>query len=113
MINKNNGDFTIQTGYLRDHVCKLTQEKKIAAHLYEHVVVMKNLSDPADSYKYYSILRDVEKLIAYFQKMSDALSYIEQEATSVSRYIGQVIDENTDRVNYIVSDTFYDVDPKL
>ena len=97
-----NGLF-VDTGFLRDHVSKLRQEKKIASELYENVKNMKNLSDPTVAYQYDSILRDIQQLIDYFAKMADSLAHIEDEAIQLSQEINQLIEDGTDETNRRVS----------
>lgn len=103
-MNKH-GSF-VDTGLLRDHVSKLRQQKKIASKLYDNVAAMKRLSDPADAYQYNSILRDVQQMIDYFDRMAKELDHIEDEAIELSHRIGEMIEESTDRTRRTTSKNF-------
>ena len=95
----------VDTGLLRDHVSKLREQKKLASELYAHVLAMKNSSDPTVSYQYNRILHDVEQLVAYFAKMSQVLSVVEEDAVQLGRQIECVIDNDTDELKHDVSKT--------
>ena len=105
MIKDNNG-FLVDTRYLRDHVLKLNDEKKKADRLYGQIAVMRSMDDPAVSQKYYKILWEIDKLIVYFQRMSDALEHIEQDAIQLSSTIRQSIDDSSDTVRNATSKSF-------
>ena len=67
---------------------------------------MKRLSEPAEAYKYNSILRDVEQMVNYFSRMVTVFDQIEYEALGASRKIAAIIDNDTDRTRHINSKTF-------
>lgn len=96
----------VDTGLLRDHVSKLHEEKKHVYRLYENVATMRRLSDPAVSYQYDSILRDIEQLLEYFSRMADSLSYADDEAVALSRVIGKIVESDTEHTRRLTSDTF-------
>jgi hypothetical protein len=102
------GALFVNTGYLRDHVSKLRAQKKIALELRENVEKMKKLSDPeSDSYyKFNSILREIEKMIGYFEKMADSLDDISDEATRLSRTMGRIIEDDIESTNFESSKAF-------
>ena len=99
----NNDALFVDTGCLRDHVSKLREEKKLAARLYENVLVLRRLSDPSTSYQYNSILRDVNQMIEYFERMASVLNRIDDEAIRLSREIKHTIEEDTEATRYITA----------
>lgn len=99
-------DFFVDTGLLRDHVSILREERKNASRLYANVATMRSRSDPADVYKYNSLLRDIELLISYFDRMANVLSNAEDEAVHMSHEIGCIIEEDTMRTRRAVSQSF-------
>ena len=103
MIENN---FLVDTRYLRDHVLKLYEEKKLANQIYDKVSVMRNIDDPAVSQKYNSILYETRQLIDYFQKMIDTLNQIEQETIRLSNSIKFNIEGNTETVRDATSKSF-------
>lgn len=96
----------VDTGLLRDHVSKLRQQKKIASRLYENVAAMKRLSDPSVAYQYNSILRDIQQMIDYFDRMAKELDHIGDEAVELSHRIGKIIEESTERTRSTTSKNF-------
>jgi len=91
---------------LRDHISKLREERKLAARLYENVLAMKRCSDPAAAYQYDPILRDIDQLEEYFQRMASFLAEVEDEAVRLSNKLGRMIDEDTDSTRRTTSGTF-------
>ena len=100
-----NGLF-VDVGLLRDHISKLREEKKLAQRLYDNVVAMRNYGDPSMYGQYRAVLRDVEQLIEYFDRMAKVLSDAEVEAVRLSRTVGARIKEDTDRVRHTSSHAF-------
>ena len=94
----------VNTGLLRDHVVKLREEKKIAIQLYESVLIMKKLSDPAVSYQYNSILYNIDQMIEYFDRMAKLLADVEDDATHLAMEIKMIIEDNTGQTRRRVSD---------
>ena len=99
-----NGLF-VDTGYLRDHVYQLRQQKKLAARLYENVAAMKHHSDPSLSYQYYPILQDVETLMEYFQRMANVLAEVDDDVVQLRNELGKLIESDTDRAHHTISNT--------
>lgn len=97
-----NGTF-VDTGLLRDHVSKLREQRKTAVKLYENVRMMKQLADPAEAYQYDSILRNVNQLIEYFDRMSKVLAEVEDDAIVLSHRIKALIQEDADRAHHEIS----------
>ncbi len=102
----------VDTGYLRDHVSNLRQEKKIALELYEKVKAIKSLFDPTMCdpliiHRCNVLLGDIERLSGYFGRMADTLEHIDDEVVQLSRALGNLIEEDTERTNYIVSNTIH------
>lgn len=95
-------DFYVDTRLLRDHVSKLREERKNAARLYANVRAMREHSSPEDAYKYKSLLRDIEQMMAYFDRMGKVLSDAADEADYLSRKIGNMIDKDTARSRHDV-----------
>ncbi len=100
----------VDTGCLRDHVSELRREKRIASQLHDNIRAMKWLCDPTTCdpmlmYRLDRLIRDTERLSAYFDKMADALERINDDAVALSRALNAMIVEDTERTNYIVSDT--------
>ena len=56
---------------------------------------MRNCCDPADASKYSSILRDIDRLIRYLDKMADVLSDAEYDAQRLSDKLGALIEHDT------------------
>ena len=65
---------------------------------------MKKLSEPADYYKYDAIIRDIDDMIEYFDRMADSMARIEDEANQLSRKIGEMIEAGTGQTRRRVSD---------
>ena len=96
----------VDTGLLRDHVSKLREKRKTAIRLYESVLDIKNADLPACDYRYRTILRDIEQLIEYFDRMADLLSNVSDDAVELSQKIGNLIQDDADNTRYIVNDNF-------
>ena len=103
--NYSNGVF-VNTGFLRDHVSKLCEQKKLATILYENVVAMKSHGDPTVSYQYDSILQDVEQLMEYFGRMAKLLADVNDEAVQLNNELGGLIEDDADNTRHTVSSTF-------
>ena len=88
-------EFFVDTGLLRDHVSKLREQKKTASRLYNSVVAMKNCSDPSAAYAYNSLLRDLEKLTTYFDRMAKVLAEAGDDTVHLSHEIGEMIQDDT------------------
>ena len=102
----NESGLFVDTGLLRDHVSKLRNEKKIASQLYANTVAMKGLDVQNSSYQYDLILRDIDQLVVYFKKMADLLDHVDDEAVQLSRMVGGMIENDSERIQKIVSNTF-------
>ena len=100
-----NGLF-VDTGLLRDHVSKLREERKLASRLYESVAAMKSGADPTVAYQYDPILRDIERMAAYFGRMADTLSHVCDDANQLSKELGAMIKNESDLTRYISSKNF-------
>lgn len=99
-------DYFVDTELLRDHVSKLKRQKKLAYLLYDNINAMKQYSDPSMSYQYNSVLRDVEQLIQYFEKMAETLDHIDDKAVQLSQTIGDIIEDDTERLRRKTSEIF-------
>ena len=99
-------DLFVDTGLLRDHVSKLREEKKSAARLYEHVVAMRNNSDPTIAYQYAPILRDIKQLMEYYDRMVKLFGNIADEATELSNKLGAIIKNDTEYLHQTISNNF-------
>ena len=93
----------VNTGFLREHVLKLRTEKKIALELRENVEAMKYLVELDELYKIQAILRDIDMMIDYFEKMADSMDTIGNEAVYLSRTIGGIVQDDTDATKSVVS----------
>lgn len=102
---KRNNSF-VDTGYLRDHVSKLREQKKIASKLYDNVSYMKRNDDPNNAYQYNSVLRDINQMIQYFDRMAAVLSKACDDAVQLSYDLGDVIESDTENVRRTLSKTF-------
>ncbi len=100
-----NGLF-VDTGFLRDHISKLREEKKLALQLYDSMTAMQHCSDPAVSYQYTPILRDIEQLIEYFERMAKLLAHVNDEAVQLSHELGELMEEDTNSSHHTVSATY-------
>ena len=96
----------VDTGYLRDHVYKLREDKKRASRLYDYVLAMKRNCDPTVSYQYDSILRNIQQIIDYFDRMANSLARISDEATYISNRMGGLIEDDTENLRHKTKDTF-------
>ena len=103
--NNTSGTF-VDTGLLRDHVSKLRAEKKTAIRLRDSVMAMRNSSDGTSYGEYHSVLRDVDQLIDYLERMARLLSEAEDQAEQISHEAANQIEENTIRTRHISSSTF-------
>ena len=104
--NHNKDGIFMDVGLLRDHISKLREEKKLASRLYENVVAMRNSAGPEFYSQYNSILRDIDQLIEYFGSMSMVISNTEAEAIRLSREIGALIEDGTERTHHVSSRAF-------
>lgn len=86
--------FLVDTGYLRDHVSKLNDEKHRAIKLYNNLVALKQCSDPSVADRCDSIIRDAKQLIEYFGTMSNVLRRVEDEADWISHKMEATIEED-------------------
>jgi len=105
-MNYNKSSLFVDTGLLRDHVSKLREKKKIATRLYENVMGMRNADDPTSSYRYDSILRDIEQLMEYFDRMATLLSNVGDDAIELSHKLNTLIKEDTEYTHYTISNNF-------
>lgn len=96
----------VDTGLLRDHVSKLREEKKLAMRLRDGIVAMRNNSDSAAFGEFYPILRDLDMMIEYFERMARVLAVTESEAVQLSRELGNEIEENTAQTQHRSSSSF-------
>lgn len=103
MSRAHNNDFFIDTGLLRDHVSKLREERKNASRLYAYVSAMKNCADPSVAHTYNSVLRDIDRLIKYLDKMADVLSDAEYDAERLSDKLGALIEHDTAHAHHTIS----------
>lgn len=100
-----NGVF-IDTGLLRDHVSKLRKERKLAERLRESLLAMRNCSDPAAFSQFYPVLRDVDQLCEYLERMARLLDNAGDEAIQLSHEIGQLIEDDAAQTRYVSSNAF-------
>ena len=96
----------VNTGLLRDHVYKLRERKKTATRLYEKVAGMRRLDDPTVSYRYNSILREIEQLIEYFDRMAVLLDNVESDAVELSQNIRDLMQEGIEETHRKTSENF-------
>ena len=96
----------VDTGFLRDHVSKLREQKKLASRLYENVAAMKQVDDPTVAYKYDPVLRDIRQLIEYFDRMADFLSNVDDDAVQLSNELQALLRDDTDETKRAISNTF-------
>lgn len=94
----------VDTGLLRDHVSALRKQKKLATRLYENVAVMKTLADPADADRYNPILRDIEQMIEYFDRMANQLTIVHDEAVQLSHELRGMIKDSTQLTKHIIAE---------
>ena len=99
-------EFYVDMCLLRDHISRLRERRKTAGRLYANVREMRKYSSPDDAYKYNSLLRDIERMIAYFEKMEKVLCSAADEAEYLSRKVGHMIEEDTFRSRRVVKNTF-------
>jgi hypothetical protein len=85
----------VDTGYLRDHVSKLNDEKHRAIKLYNNLIALKQYCDPTIDDRCDIIIRDAKQLIEYFSTMSSVLRRVEDEADWISHKMGVTIEEDT------------------
>lgn len=107
MSKRHNGDsLFIDTGWLRDHISKLREQKKLASRLYDNVLAMKHAGDPTEAYRYDPILRDIELLIEYFGRMATVLSRTDDEAVKLSAELGDLIQTGTEQTKHTIEQNF-------
>ena len=105
-MSKDHNGVYVDTGLLRDHVSTLREEKKLAYRLYENVALMKAVADPTVAYRYDSVLRDIEQMIEYFEKMANLLVHVGDEAVQLSNELGGMIKDSTDVSQRITAENF-------
>ena len=104
MINRyNDGGLFVDTGLLRDHVSKLREQKKIALRLKKSVQTVKALSDPSTAFQYDTIIRDVDCLVEYLDRMANALDNVDDEAIMMHMRIAHLIDDSTYEASHTIS----------
>lgn len=96
----------VNTGLLRDHVFKLREEKKLASRLYEYITIMKMVAGPMVAHQYDAVLRDIERMIKYFDAMADQLTRIDEEAVQLSHELGGIIVDSAELSRRITEKTF-------
>ena len=104
MIQGCNSGLYVDTGLLRDHISKLREEKKLASRLYENIAVMKITASPMVAHQYDSLLRDVEKMIDYFDAIANQLDHIDDEAITLSYKLRSIIKDSTEQSQRITSE---------
>jgi hypothetical protein len=97
----------VDTGYLRDHISNLRNERKIALELYNTVKDMKANCDPSTAYQYDLILRDINQLVSYFESMARSLSHIDDQATQLSFTISDLIEDDTENTRRTASNAIH------
>ena len=100
-----NGLF-VDTRFLRDHVAKLREDRKLASRLYDQVAAMKRCSDPSSAYQYDAILRDIDQLEEYFRRMASFLDHVDDEAVRLSHELGERIEDDTENTRRTASGNF-------
>lgn len=96
----------VDVGLLRDHVSKLREEKKTAMKLYDSVVMMRECSELPAGGQYSAVLRDVNQLIEYFNRMARVLAEAEDEAIRISKEIGIAIEDETELTRHTSSQNY-------
>lgn len=102
----NINDMFVDARLLRDNVSKLRAEKKLAVRLRDSVMAMRNSSDGTSYGEYHSVLRDVDQLIDYLERMARLLSEAEDQAEQISHEAANQIEENTIKTKHISSQSF-------
>lgn len=100
------GGLFVDTGLLRDHVSKLRERKKTATRLYETVVAMKRMDDPGVAHRYNSVLREIQQLIEYFDRMAALLDNVSDDAVELSHRIESLLENSTDYTRRTISENF-------
>lgn len=106
MSKGNNNGLYVDTGLLRDHISKLQKEKNLASRLYENIVAMKTVADPMEAHQYDLVLRDIERIIKYFNAMDSQLTHIVDEAVQLSNELRGIIVDSTDLSQRIAAENF-------
>lgn len=104
--NRNQNTLFVDTGFLRDHVSRLREQKKLASRLYENVAAMKRVDDPTVAYKYDPVLRDISKLIDYFGRMADFLSNVDDDAVQLNDKLEALLRDSTEDTKGAINNTF-------
>ena len=101
----NKNGLYVDTGLLRDHISKLREEKKLASRLFENIAFMKAFADPAVAHQYDLALRDIDRMIEYFDAMTNRLADVCDEATLLSGELRGMIEDSTDLSRRIVAES--------
>ena len=104
--NHTDSSLFIDVGLLRDHVSGLREKKKTATRLYESVKGMKRADDLESAYRYRAILREIDVLFEYFDRMAVLLDNVGDDAIELSHKMQKLIEDGTAYTNYTVSDNF-------
>ena len=104
--NRNKDALFVDTRFLRDHVSKLQEQKKLASRLYENVAAMKQADNPIVAYKYDPVLRDIRKLIDYFGRMADLLAEVDDDAIILSHRLAAMLEADSEQTQHTISNTF-------
>ena len=67
---------------------------------------MRNNSDPTAFASYHSVLRDIDLLIEYLERMARHLADAEARAVQISRELGGQIEDHTRLTRYRSSSAF-------
>lgn len=101
----NRNGLYVDTGLLRDHISKLREEKKLASRLFENIAFMKAFADSAVVHQYDLALRDIDRMIEYFDAMANLLAHVCDDATQISGELRGVIENSTDLSRRIVAES--------
>ena len=98
-----NSGLYVDVGLLRDHISKLREQKKLASGLYENIAFMRSAADPETAYRYDPVLRDIERMMEYFDAMAKLLAETADEATLLSHELRGMIRDSADLTLGIVN----------
>ena len=96
----------VNTGLLRDHVSTLQEERKTALQLRESLIAMRNNCDSADFSSFTPVLRNVNQLIEYLERMARFLAETEEKVIVISRETARQIEDQSLHIGHVSSSTF-------
>lgn len=86
--------FYADTLQLLQHSVELQEQKRMAAQLYEQLLMARRIADPAEFSCYDPLIQKTQELVYYFASMSDTIEKISTELEQLSVKIGAMFEDH-------------------